>query len=537
MDGVDGAKLIRDEANPDPFIDQLIQGRYRIISKLATGCTGTVYLAQINTGSRVAVKVLQNEYAKDKAYVKEFQQHMLAVAALSEHHSNIVRVFDCAQAEDGRLFIAMEYLEGRLLSDILRQEGALDIERALFLAEQMAEGLSAAHAAGIVHTDIRPENFMIVGSIEAVKILGFEGAKVGGVGAMDSLLCSGGIPRSPEYLAPEQIEGKEITRQTDIYSLGVVLHQMLTGLLPFRASMSDAALAMHLREGPIPLKVLCPGIPAVLEAKVLQALEKEPDRRESYANDVINQSLCELVLGELQEKPAQEEAGLISRTRGTLQAAIGWSRGMSVKDAEQMEAAGKLASASRIQPAVGEGGSPATRPQRVGPGLTLAAMIGLLILVTAPPLWMVFARRTPEAPPPPSVQQNAPSLPKNPGAARGPEPASAPRQDPEAAADPGTAMTSDPEKNAQEIAPLPSQQKTAPETRPIRSESQPTKKPVEKKPPAARRQRRARTLQESRILSPALKEAPDTRAPATKTESPSPTPDPSEVIDWLLQHR
>jgi serine/threonine protein kinase len=528
MDGVDGAKLMGDDTSSDPLVGQTINERYRVVGRLATGLTGPVYLAQqISTGATVALKVLQGEYSRDERFVRRFRQLMLAVATLSEHHDNIVKVLDCEQAEEGRLFIAMEYLKGRPLSDVIRQEGPLEIKRALFLAQQMAEGLSAAHAAGIIHTDVRPENFILVGEEGTVKLIGFEQARVSNDEAFDSLVGSEVVPRSPDYLAPEQIEGKEITRQTDIYALGVVLYQMLTGLVPFKAPTPKAVLEMHLQEAPVPLRDLRPEIPEVLEAKVLQALEKEPERRESYANDVVNESLYELVLEDMQAEPFQEEEqGLIGRSRVALHAALGGAQSIATKFGN----AGGAWNLPAISPirvalnaAIGAARNIATKHRNARVRWKLAVIFGLLILL-AVQLWMVNSRKTPEVPATPSTRQN-----------------------PEAARSTAPAIASQPEGKVAETPTLASQDlqgetvKSSPETPPLPSASQGMDKSIEKKYTSAQKQRKAKSPRNSRVLVAPRREvpaaAPQHKPPESKGEPQDASPDPGDAIDWVLKHR
>jgi serine/threonine protein kinase len=386
------------------------------------------------------------------------------------------------------------------------------------LAEQMAWGLSTLHTAGIVHTDVRPENFMIVGKTEAVKVLGFERATIGGVGAMDCLGRSGAISGAAEYLAPEQIERKEITRQTDIYALGVVLYQMLTGVAPFRAATREAVMAMHLRKAPIPLRTLRPEIPAVLEGKVLQALQKEPQERMGYAYDVVNKSLYELVMDELQAQPVQG-GGLILRMREGLQEAVG-DRQSRNRKGRQAGAGTKRAVTSGVQKVLQadfDARSTAPESAHAAASWKLTASIGLLILVAVLAWWMAFVRKVPEVPSSSSTRQNPPA-----------------QQDPGAAQEPGPAVASGPEGTAGERAPLETPQEAT---------SQETTNPIEKKSMAEGKQEQSRPPRNARILPFPRSDAPVHAAPrseappVTKAESPSATPDPTEVIDWLLKHR
>ncbi|HSC72135.1 MAG TPA: serine/threonine-protein kinase, partial [Candidatus Methylomirabilis sp.] len=373
---MDPEKPGQDEGILDPLIGRGIKARYRVIRKLATGRMGTVYVAQqMRTGERVALKVFHEVLAKDEGFANGLRQLMMAVRAVSRTHPNIVRVYECDQEGETGLFLAMELLEGRPLRELIRQDGAMDVARALRFARQMAEGLSVAHALGIVHTEVRPEHFMVIDKEETIKVIGFERARLREGGAMDHLIRSGVIPSVPEYLAPEQIRGEEITRQTDIYAFGVVLYEMLSGAVPFKASTPEAVRAMHLEQAPTPLRTLRPEIPVVVEAKVMQALEKEPKRRESYLNDVVNEFLYESALDELGADRSPEKEGLITRLRTALHSDV----------AEVPDAPPK----SGWMAAHWKG----------------AAIGAALLVIAALSLWILLAQRTPEVASVPSPRQ------------------------------------------------------------------------------------------------------------------------------------
>ncbi len=483
MGGVDETKLIRREASPEPLGGRVLGGRYRLVRKLATGHMGAVYLArEIGTENRVAVKMLHAKYAKDDKEVKGFRRLMLALAALSKRHRHLVRVYDCDRAEDGRLFIAMEYLEGKPLSDLLRQAGALEIARALHLALQMAEGLSAVHDAGIVHADIQPQNFMVLGKEEALKLIGFEWARLKSVGPMDPLLDTRGIPRAPEYLAPEQIEEGKISPQTDIYALGVVLYQMLTGVVPFRAATPEGILAMHLHTAPTPLKALRPEIPVMVEANVLQALEKDPKWRGKHVRDVVSEFPHELAV--------ERARGKGSPIRGR------WTALPASNDRAR---------------------SIATYYGKARWGWKLAVIIGLLILLAVPLWWMASARQAPEV-----------SSAQSPHQSRDTAPRLAP------------ASTREPAWKANEVPVLPFQDlqgRTSPETSPSESAAQGAGEPAETESTPAPKDKMAESPRNARILATPGRQAPRTQAPNTKAETQGGAPDPTKVIDWLLKHR
>ncbi len=479
-----------EEASSAPLVGRVLKGRYRLVRKLAIGHAGVVYFArEVGRENRLAVKVLDAKYAQDDKGAQGFRQLMLAVAALSKRHRNLVRVYDCDWTEDGRVFIAMEYLEGRPLSELLRQAGGLEMARALHLALQMAEGLGALHDAGIVHADIQPQHFMVVGEGEALKLIGFEMARWKGVGPLDPLLDTQGIPRAPEYLAPEQIEGGKLSPQTDIYALGVVLYQMLTGVVPFRAATPEEVRAMHLHTAPTLLKAVRPEVPVMVEARVLEALEKDPKWRGNTVRDVVSEFPQELAA-----ERARGKAGQIRGLRMALQAG---------KDR-----------ARRV----------ATKYGMARWGWKLAVIIGLLILAAVPLWWMASARQAREGSSAQSPQQSPDAAPRS-------EPASAREPDWKASGGPSLPSQDSP-GGTSPGPPPPAPESTAPEV----------KKPAEEIPPPAPTHRMAESSPNARLLEAPRREGadtrgPDTQAPKTKADTHATPPDPTDVIDWLLKHR
>lgn len=281
---VDGARLQRSGVKPDPLIGQTLKGRFRILNKLGEGGMGTVYLAeQLSIGRKVALKVLQADFARDAEFVRRFRDE--ARAAASVKHRNVTIIHDYDQAEDGSLFIAMECLEGRSLAEIIRQEGAMGVERVVRLGVQIAEGLEAAHRAGVIHRDVKPQNIMLVGPGDEVKLLDFGIARLQEPDT-PALTRAGIRLGTPEYMAPEQIEGGAITERTDIYAFGIVLYQMLTGAGPFTAPTTQALLMKQLYEAPVPLRGIRAEIPSALEQLVMQALEKKSERRQRDMGEV-----------------------------------------------------------------------------------------------------------------------------------------------------------------------------------------------------------------------------------------------------------
>jgi predicted Ser/Thr protein kinase len=285
---MDGATLRILGARQDRYLGKLIKGRYKVLKKLGEGGMGTVYLAeQMSVGRKVALKLLQGNYATDDEFIGRFRREARLAASLN--HRNIVTVYDFDQSDDESLFIAMEYLDGGKLSDVIRRDGPLSIGRAARLGLQIAEGLEAAHRAGVIHRDIKPDNIMVMGeeSVEAVKLMDFGIARLRDVGAASRLTRADVIMGTPAYMAPEQAEGAEVSEQTDIYALGIVLYEMLSGSVPFKASTPSAVLVKQIQEAPVPLRKLRREIPASIERVVMQALEKKPQKRQRDMREVV----------------------------------------------------------------------------------------------------------------------------------------------------------------------------------------------------------------------------------------------------------
>jgi serine/threonine protein kinase len=288
---VDGAALKIAGVKQDLYIGKLIKGRYNVISKIGEGGMGSVYLAeQVSIGRKVALKVLQGTYASDDEFIGRFRREARLAASLN--HRNIVTVYDFDQGNDGSLFIAMEYLQGTKLSDVIRRDGPLEINRAVRLAIQIAEGLGIAHQSGVIHRDIKPDNIMVVGNrgVEEIKLMDFGIARIMDTGSTTSNLTRAGmIMGTPAYMAPEQAEGATVSEQTDIYALGIVLYEMLSGSVPFKASTPSAVLIKQLQEIPTPLRKLRREVPGPLDSVVMRSLEKKPQKRPRDMREIAAQ--------------------------------------------------------------------------------------------------------------------------------------------------------------------------------------------------------------------------------------------------------
>lgn len=281
----------------DPLLGSVVQGRYRIDRLLARGGMGAIYLAeQVPLGRAVALKVLVPSALRadnDGELRRRFLREAETCAKL--RHPNTVVVFDygtlpLAGGEGEGLFIAMEYVAGRTLGQALREDGRFDAARVSAIAVQVARSLREAHAAGIVHRDLKPGNVMLTpGSDderETVKVLDFGVAKVLGE-ASDGLTVAGSFVGSPRYASPEQIQELDVDGRSDLYSLGVVMYELLAGVPPFQAGDTIRMLMAHVRDAPPPLSDRVEGVPVELAELVHALLEKDPARRPADADAVI----------------------------------------------------------------------------------------------------------------------------------------------------------------------------------------------------------------------------------------------------------
>ena len=275
----------------DPMIGRQVIGQYRIEKKLGVGGMGAVYLAQQTTVSRPAViKVLRSQIGGSADSSARFAVE--AKAASSLNHPNIVTIYNYGEMEDGTLFLAMEYIAGETLAQRIDRCGQLPVDRAVHIATQIARALGEAHAHGVVHRDLKPQNVMLVergGARDFVKVLDFGIAKVGDAG----VTSAGYVVGTPRYMSPEQLLGKRLDCRSDIYSAGIVLYEMLAGVTPFQSETPMGWMHQHVEVPPKPPSALTKGgkIPAPVEHVVLRALAKAPADRpssmEMFALDLV----------------------------------------------------------------------------------------------------------------------------------------------------------------------------------------------------------------------------------------------------------
>ncbi len=268
----------------DAMIGRWILEQYRVTAKLGEGGMGAVYLAdQPAIGRQAVIKVIHPWLSRDAGVANRFATEARAAARLQNPH--IVSIYNYGRMPDGTLFLAMEHLAGRTLAQLLRAERRLDVTRAVGIATQVCEALSHAHARGVVHRDLKPSNVMLVArdrGPDFVKVLDFGIAKLdGGEGN-----AAGAMLGTPQYMSPEQLTGRPIDGSSDVYTLGVVLYEMLAGRPPFVADAALGYVQKHTQEPPMSLAHACPGVrvlPAV-EACLMRALAKAPHQRPQTAD-------------------------------------------------------------------------------------------------------------------------------------------------------------------------------------------------------------------------------------------------------------
>ncbi|MEW5854251.1 MAG: protein kinase, partial [Myxococcota bacterium] len=276
----------------DPLIGKVIARNFRVESLLGTGGMGRVYKArQMSLDKPVVLKILHPHFNDDQQLVQRFQREARAASRLN--HPNSISIIDFGQSEDGTLFMAMELLHGRDLFTVLQEDFPLPEERLGRIMVQVCSALAEAHEQNIIHRDIKPENIMVEDRRDHkdyVKVLDFGIAKIQDPSGEEgrALTQQGMVCGTPEYMSPEQARGESLDPRSDIYALGVLMYQLVTGDIPFKAETAVGIVTKHIMEAPVPPRQARPdlNISAEVEAIILKALHKNRDQRYQTAQEL-----------------------------------------------------------------------------------------------------------------------------------------------------------------------------------------------------------------------------------------------------------
>jgi serine/threonine-protein kinase len=303
----------------------LLNNRYQLLHPLGTGGMALVYRAYDRMLERpVAIKILRQDFSNDEAFRERFRQEAKAAANLS--HPNIVTVHDFG-FDDGRIFIVMEYVPGTDLKTMIKQRGRFSVDEAINLIVQACEGIGYAHRAGLVHCDVKPHN-MLVTPEGRLKVTDFGIARA--LASIQPDEQSDVVWGSPQYFSPEQAAGQAPSPASDVYSLGIILYEMLTGQLPYVASDAEELARMHREAHPVPPRRYNPQIPPQLDQIILKVMAKEPSQRyrsadqlgrvlrtitqqpESYANTRVSAPVSTVLSGVSHTQPQSDASGPVN---------------------------------------------------------------------------------------------------------------------------------------------------------------------------------------------------------------------------------
>jgi serine/threonine-protein kinase len=377
----------------DPFIGRdILNGKFQILQKIGSGGMGAVYKAlQPEMNRMVGVKILHPKLANRKDLVSRFRREARAMSQLT--HPNTVKVFDYGEFDDGSLYIIMEFLEGKNLNQTVRSEGPFPMERALPILIQVCGALHEAHKAGIIHRDLKPENIFLVqsgGLKDFPKVLDFGLAKVSERQMRPGsviLTQEGMVFGTPEFMSPEQAQGRALTPGSDVYSLAVILYEVLTGKLPFDAKNAMDYIQLHVTGRPMLLNQRVPGktFPPLLEQVIHRALGKRPEDRFSTAAEFAT------AMQHVLQGAAQLPAHLVPADTSQLPTAqFSQAESAAARQIAQQALAAQAGAArpngpasSAVGPARGAGESqlaPAGVPQRTSVGLLIGVALAFLLL-------------------------------------------------------------------------------------------------------------------------------------------------------------
>ncbi len=276
----DGSPL----ADLETLVGITLDGRYRLDDLIGTGGMGDVYRAtHVHLDTEFAVKLLKPEFVANQTAIKRFR--LEAKAAGRIHHPNAIRVTDFGVTSERIVYLVMEIVEGQSLRSMIREEEGMPYQRTVNIVRQICAAVEAAHRGGVIHRDLKPDNILIetVNNMERVKVLDFGIAKLKETKTEPFLTQAGTIIGTPQYMSPEQCQGKALDPRSDVYSIGVILYEMLTGRVPFDGDSTIQIVFKHMHEPPQPFREIPRDVPDSLAEVVMRALEKDPDKRQASA--------------------------------------------------------------------------------------------------------------------------------------------------------------------------------------------------------------------------------------------------------------
>lgn len=377
------APAVRTRSKTDPMLGRLIEGRYEIIKLVGKGGMGAVYKARQTTVQRdIALKVLLEEFVENDVVVQRFYQEALAASRLK--HPNTIEIYDFGQTEDHVLYIAMEYLQGLSLAQALARTPRFSAKRTVHIMRQVCKSLAEAHQAGIIHRDLKPDNIFltdIMGERDFVKVLDFGVAKLKEFDGKEGTLTQAGmIFGTPKYMSPEQARSAPLDARSDVYALGVILYEMLTGEAPFVGDNPLSILIAHVNEHATRFAQLKspPDVPAALEAVVFRAMAKHPDGRQPDTESLLAEldaidaidalldgadytsvadQLPQMIIGADGQPSMVGPAILPIGSDGTVEGVVGGNTEVLLSSAEDADSFGNMTIAEMVPPEMLETGN------------------------------------------------------------------------------------------------------------------------------------------------------------------------------------
>ncbi len=365
-------------ATPDPRIGTVIEEKYRIDSRIGSGGMATVYRAtRLLIGDQVALKLLHAEQLPDPQTAERFRREAQAAARLK--HPNAVSIYDFGVSPDGLVYLVMELVEGQSLRRLIKEQGPLTPSAASEILTQISGALDEAHRQHIIHRDIKPDNVVVALTQGGprVKVLDFGIARLRDLNVLSNLTQTGSVVGTPHYMSPEQCLGEELDARSDIYSLGVVVYEMLAGIVPFNSPTSMAVVVQHVNATPAPLRALNMSIPLPVEAVVLKALEKRRDARPATAGEFAAR-FAAAVRGELATEASPQTAAAPSGGGAAFPATVRMPTPVAIP---------AVAQPARDRRARGGGGVSGQRARRVTLPMAAAAVLVAAGVVAAAIWW------------------------------------------------------------------------------------------------------------------------------------------------------